>query len=341
MGALVVQPRAPDRFRFGMLVIAAIALTLFIGFRFRVGGDWDTYDFIFVSIIQSPFADAMTQAEPSFALLNWLVGELGGQVWHVNLICAALFVYALVRFCSTLPLPLVGAVAAVPIFVIVLAMGFTRQATAISCVMLAASAFRGGFSPGWIIWLAVAVTFHRSAIFAVPIFFLASSRHRLLNLGLGVLVGFVLVINFILGSLDRLMAVYLESGLESSGGSIRVAICVGLAIVYFIFLNRRDLLGARYLLWRNMGLMALALVPAFFLTSSTIVDRLAYLILPFQLMVQSYIPVAFARAGASRVPLILVVITFNAGVLGGWLFLADHAMNWVPYRNVLTEAYLY
>jgi hypothetical protein len=340
-GALTMQPHSASRARLGVLVVAAIALTFFIGYRFRVGGDWDTYDFMFVSIMRSPFAAAMTQAEPSFALLNWVVGELGGQVWHVNLICAAIFVYALIRFCSTLPLPLVGAVAAVPIFIIVLAMGFTRQATALSCIMLAAASFRGRFSAGWIVWLAVAVTFHRSAIFAIPIFFTASSHYRLLNLALGVLIGLVLVTNFILGSLDQLLAVYLESGLESGGASIRVAICVGLAIVYFIALNRRELMGERYFLWRNMGLTALLLVPAYFLTSSTIVDRLAYLILPFQLMVQSYLPVALTRQGASALPMIFVVILFNAGVLGGWLFYADHSINWVPYQNVLTEPYPY
>jgi hypothetical protein len=232
-------------------------------------------------------------------------------------------------------------VAAIPFLVIVVAMGFTRQATAIGCLMAAMASYEGKLRPGIILWLVLGLAFHKSIIFGILIFIFSSTANRTLNILIGGFVLLLLMFVFVLGNVDRLLDVYIETELQSSGATVRLLLTWVVTAAYFVFLYRGDLLGARKKLWRNMALFSIVLIPAFFYsTSSTAVDRVAFVLLPFQVMVFGYLPAITRQRPLFVLPIVGAIIAFNFAVLYTWLFWADNAQYWIPYRNVLLEPWL-
>ncbi|HYD12469.1 MAG TPA: EpsG family protein [Allosphingosinicella sp.] len=318
-----------------------VTLTFFVGYRFEIGADWVPYETIFLYINNLSLENAITYVEPTYGLLNWLVGLFGGSLWHVNLICAALFFWALVRLCNILPLPGVAFLAAVPTLIIVVAMSYTRQAGALACIMLAIRAFNGSFHPRWVAWLVLAATFHNSAILVFPIFILAASRNRLVSITVGAGVVLVLLSFFILENAQGLIERYFEGDLQSSGTLPRIGLAIIPALLFFLIKDRKEWLAERYTLWRNLALASMLLIPLLFLVrSTTAVDRIAILFSPLQLLFYSLAPLAFARTKAWQTVIIIGIITLNGLVLAVWLYFAEYSQYWVPYHNVLFERYL-
>ena len=64
-----------------ILLLLGLFLTLLIGLRDEVGGDWLAYFPILKSYIGLPFAVVFTDNEPGYALLNWIGANLGGGVY--------------------------------------------------------------------------------------------------------------------------------------------------------------------------------------------------------------------------------------------------------------------
>ena len=78
-----------------------VLLAALIGFRYRVGGDWGFEHNLFWRIQGLSFVDALTQADPGFAFIGWLVADSGLNVWTLNLVCGAIFTIGLLSFCRT------------------------------------------------------------------------------------------------------------------------------------------------------------------------------------------------------------------------------------------------
>ena len=49
-----------------ILGIGAVAMTIFIGLRYNVGGDWDTYQFMYYRAGPLPFANALSIGDPAY-----------------------------------------------------------------------------------------------------------------------------------------------------------------------------------------------------------------------------------------------------------------------------------
>ncbi|MDN5863186.1 MAG: EpsG family protein, partial [Salinisphaera sp.] len=159
-GALMRSPlRKP-----GWLVIGT-ALSLFVGLRYQVGGDWDTYltSYFYVASRLS-LGQALLQSDPGYVLINWIATHAGLGVWAVNLFCAAAFCSGLVALCRRLPEPLLALVAAIPYLVIVFAMGYTRQAAAFGFVLWALTFLLDRRLLGFVLLMAVAASFHKTAV---------------------------------------------------------------------------------------------------------------------------------------------------------------------------------
>ena len=104
---------------------ASVATTLMIGLRM--------YDDIFFL----PLSEALRFTDPGYAALNWMAIKLGIGISFVNVICAALFMGGVARFAWHQPNPALAIVVAVPYLIIVVAMGYTRQAAAIGIICYA------------------------------------------------------------------------------------------------------------------------------------------------------------------------------------------------------------
>ena len=99
------------------------------------------------------------------------------------MICAAIFVWGLMRFAEAQERPWLAVVVAIPYLVIVVAIGYTRQGVSIGLIMAGlASYVHKGSVLRFAAYVALAATFHKTAVVALPLVALANERGRAVNL---------------------------------------------------------------------------------------------------------------------------------------------------------------
>jgi hypothetical protein len=80
------------------LLALGLLLTLLIGLREQVGGDWFNYLPYLERSIGLPLAEIFQEEEPGYGLLNWIGANWGGSVYLVNTICGLVFSIGLLLF---------------------------------------------------------------------------------------------------------------------------------------------------------------------------------------------------------------------------------------------------
>lgn len=304
--------------------------TLMMGLRYEVGGDWLNYLPLFRETAAREFLDVMERGDPGYYGLNWVVAHLGGSIYHVNLVCAAVMMWGTVVFCRDQPNPWLALLAAVPYMLIVVGMGYTRQAVALGFALLGLAALGNKRMRPFVIWIAIGATFHKSAVLLLPIAALAASRNRLLNAAIIGATTWLLYYLLLADSSEQLWQNYVEAEYQSQGGMIRVLMNVIPAALLVLFRKRLVPDPAERKLWLWMAVFAFGCLPLVSL-ASTAVDRVALYLIPIQLFVFSRIP-RLANTVQTRTPLVVGVIGYYAAVLFVWLNFATHAFAWVPYQ---------
>ena len=313
--------------------VAFVLLVLMIGQRHRVGADWDQYDNLVRLALYDSLEQAVTQGEPAYSLLNWLAVRMDLGPYFVNTVCAALFAWGLVVFCRAQPRPWLALVVAVPYLVTVVAMGYTRQGVAIGLVMLGLVALSDQKMLRFFVFVALAATFHKSAVILISLAVLASARYRVwkaLWVGLVCLLLFVLLLQ---ESVDAYTTNFIEVQYASAGAAFRVAMNAVPAVLFLWFRRRFALQPADRTFWIWMSLGALVFAGLLVVSpSSAAVDRMALYWIPLQLFVLSRLPDALGQRNGQNVIWVYAVVGYSATVLLVWLLFADHAFAWLPYQ---------
>lgn len=324
----------------GIFFAVAVAVTaLMVGLRYEVGGDWGAYIDMYEDILFQPLGPALQRTDPGYGFLNWVATRGDWGIWFVNLGCGALFMIGLGRLASRQPNPWLAVLVAVPYLIIVVAMGYTRQAAAIGILCWAIAGASLDRIPRLVVLVGVAALFHKTAILFLPILLVPLlTRNPLLAIVSAVL--FVVMFNLFLGGTsDQLVTNYVNSTYDSSGAAIRVAMNVLAATFLLLFRNRLGLDDFTKSFWTICALLAMVSVVALAtFSASSGVDRLALFLIPMQVIVFSRLPYALSRT-ERPVPLILVgVIAYSFAVQFVWLNFADNSKSWLPYRTtVLAE----
>ena len=331
LGAAGTSPFPAVRQGFApMLLLGALLIAIMVGLRYRVGADWETYEFYFRWADYATLDRVLQMSDPAYQFLNWSVQHMGGRMWGVNLICGLIFSWGLWRFARVQSEPWLAVLVAVPYLVVVVAMGYSRQAVAIGILMAGlAPLLRGGSVIRFAIYVAAAALFHRTAIVVLPLAIFAGERNRLLNFIAGVSIFLLLYDALLADDVDTLVKNYIVAEYSSQGAAIRVGMSLLPALLFLAAPKRFGFPLGEERLWRLFSFAAIGcLVLLFVLPSSTVVDRLALYIFPLQLAVLSRVPRAFGMEGAGR----LMVIAYCFLIQFVWLNYASHAEYWVPYR---------
>ncbi len=310
-----------------------VLLVLMIGLRHEVGGDWGSYLAPIEAASYNSLLDIIGAGDPAYGLLNWLAARSGLGPYFVNTVCAAVFSWGLVVFCRAQPRPWLALVVAVPYLVTVVAMGYTRQGTAIGLVMLGLVALSQRKLLRFVLFVALAATFHKSAVILMPLAALAGTRHRLWTVfwvGLSSLLFFVLLLQ---ESVEALQAGYIDAEYQSQGAAVRVAMNAMPAVLFLWFRRRFVMPQADRTFWTWMSLGALGFVGLLLVSpSSTAVDRVALYWIPLQLFVLSRLPNVLGKPDGLNGTLVRWVVAYSAAVLFVWLVFATHAEYWLPYQ---------
>lgn len=319
-------------------VFIFMLLMLMIGLRHDVGGDWETYLPKVIDASYQTLTEAIATGDPAYGFLNWLAAKSGG-IYLVNIVSAAIFSWGLVVFCRMQPRPWLALVIAVPYLVTVVAMGYTRQGTAIGFAMLGLVALSNRKILRFVMFIALAAMFHKSAVILMPLAVLAGTKRKLWTtfwVGLSFLLFYVLLLQ---ESVEVLQYGYLERQYQSQGAALRLAMNAVPAVLFLLLRRRFAMPEAERTFWTWMSLGALAFVGLLVVSpSSTAVDRVALYWIPLQLFVLSRLPNAVGSSNGRNGVLVRWVVAYSAVVLFVWLVFASHSKYWLPYQFYPWEA---
>ena len=314
-------------------LIFCIFSILVIGFRYEIGGDWNSYLTMLDATSDVSLAKAIVVSDPGYMALNWLSTQLGLGIVGVNLACGILFMNGLLRLCLKQPFPWIGLAIAVPYLVIVVAMGYSRQAVAIGFVSWALSQWQTGRFYRCAALVLIGALFHKSAVVVLPLLFLMSGQLNwrfILKWIFALPVLFIVAIFLVMPSFDAKWMSYVEKSIvHSEGGMIRVLMNAIPALLFFI-MHKKFKQYQDYRLLVLLALTSIACVP-FVTIVSTLVDRLALFLIPIQILVIPRI-LHFFRNPSTRVFLAINVLILYGMVLFVWLTFASHREYWLPFR---------
>jgi len=318
------------------------ALTFFIGLRHEVGADWFNYLPYVTRAEGLDLAQVIAWGDPGYNILNWLFASFPWGIYGVNFVSAAVFSAGLVLFCMAQPRPWLALCLSIPYFVIVVAMGYSRQGVAVSLIMPALLLLERGRLRLFLLFMAFAATFHSTALLmlvvVVPALQGRTFATRSLRFLLCLIVGGLLIQTFLIANVEALVSNYIENEYQSEGAAIRVSMNLLPGLLLLIWPRRFDLTTQQLLLWRTMAFIAVgcAIALVLFPSNSTAVDRVALYVIPLQLFVGARLPGA-RLFGLTPLQLLLAVLGYCVGVEFVWLNFASHASGWLPYANVIAN----
>lgn len=319
-----------------VMTVMFVALFLILALR-ETGGDYPTYLNLYDLLSGESLERAVALVEPGYGLLNWLSSQFGWGLYGVNAACALIVLYCLFSAASRERDPLLLLTLSIPYFVIVVAMGYTRQGVAVSLVWLAMVQMREARLGRAALAVAFGACFHFSAFAAMAFPIIAITREqkgltwfasRALLAGLL----FFAARNLFNDTLDGYASNYLESDRYESGGAFLRASVTGLAAAVFI-LKRREFKATYedYGIWLPFAILALAFVPLS-LYASTPVDRAGLYLFPFQLVSFTRMPRLLWDGRYYTVIRAAVVVNYLAYFFV-WLHLGSYSAElWVPYK---------
>lgn len=317
--------------------IAFFALAvLFVGLRHHVGMDWNNYLRMIHAVESSrSWGEMLSQSEPLYALLLGFGAWTGGGIYVVNLIatCAVMAgVFALARRC---PEPWLALVAAMPMFMLVVAMSANRQALAAGLLMLlVANWYRFGIA-GRVIFIIFCAGFHASS--ALMLAFVAIDLkipQAFKIVGIAIFSAAAVVYLQQVGWADYYNQAYGTGQTEmtqSSGAVIHVAMNAVPAAFYFLFPRHRKRLFPNAII-RNMAFAAMLTLPLVTIASAA-AGRISLYWFPVSMYVWSAFPGIFDVR--FRRPLRLAISALMLSILFGWLTLANSSFGHIPYANAL------
>jgi len=323
----------PKKIRNLSLLLVSLIYILFIGLRYEVGPDREAYAYKYEAISSLTLKEAISFTEPGFAMLNWLLAQMNGNIYWVNFIVAVIFVSGLIRFAKTTPLPFIALVSVTPYLVIAIGMSAARQSAAIGLVFHLMASWRQGLV-NKLSLSTLAVSFHYSAVMSL-IFVLQSLKMPSWLKG-SLLMGGAVAMYPILNATEaaaKYQHTYLEKNIVSSGALMHASLNAIPAIIYLIYRHKwRSRFGESDLL---PMLAVLSIISIFGVSiSSTGVDRLALYLSPIQMMVYGSLPFLFGRK--NKVILSSAIIVLHVVILFVWLNFANHAAEgFVPYNNLI------
>ncbi len=337
IGALFSRGNASGKKRLGSLAVALVLITLMIGLRWDVGTDWDVYLRWWnqAGYMSLDGHWRSTRSDVGFSSLMWIFRNAGAPYWLFNVFMAAIFATALVVFSRAQANPWLAVAVAVPWLVFVVAMSGIRQATAVGCVFFAIEAFRRRLGLKFLLCMALAASFHASAILFLPLAGLSFARSRLtafLLIAVTAIAGYY----FLSGTFNVYSERYLSRAVESAGTIFRIVMTVVPALAYLALQRYFPAEPHERSLWRNLSLASLIAIPIYyFIQSSTALDRVLLYLFPLQMYVLAALPTILGgRKGAALMTLLTV------GYLGLQLFVffnyGVNRMSFIPYQTVFS-----
>lgn len=332
VGAVQAERRGAQDPRLILFATATVLTILMIGLRFEVGGDWGAYIRIYESIFFLPLASALSITDPGYAVLNWLAAQGNLGVISVNMVCAGLLMGGFARLAWKQPNPGLAVLVAVPYLIIVVAMGYTRQAAAIGIICFAIADASERTLIRLTILIAIAALFHKTAILVLPIALVPIFRRSAVFGAFGLALFLILFILLLRDTSDRLINNYVQGDYDSQGALIRVSMNVLAGGLFLLLRKHIEIPAFQKSFWTVCAILSVLSMAVLMISSaSSGVDRLSLYLIPLQAVVYSRLPYILSRDGRALPSVLIAVVGYSFLVQFVWLNYADNANYWLPY----------
>jgi len=321
-----------EKISFGMFLFGMF-LVVFIGLRAGVGGDWGNYLKYFRDFLPyMTLDDCIKHTDPGYWVSAYFMNEWGFGLYGENVLIAVIVITGLYKLLKKQPYPWLGLLVAFPYLIIVVSMGYARQAAAIGFVMWALSYLEERKFLKFLFFIFLAVIFHKTAIIMVGIGILASEgRGKFLKFLAGILIAIGLYFAFVAKYEQSLVQNYIMANMQSGGALIRVFMNVIPAIILIKYRKKWQEKFEDYKLWFYISIGAILAV--FFVKfASTVVDRLSLYFIPLQIVVFSRLPILVEK---NKSIIKLLIIFYYFSVMFVWLNFGNFSYWWQPYKNLL------
>lgn len=315
-------------------------LTIIIGLRNEIGCDWTVYlaglqtskEITWDQIIE-------TRLEIGYTIISWLSIALGADIYGINFFCAAVFTFGLISLSKSQPYPWISILVSIPYLVIVVAMGYTRQAAALGFLMIGIGYLIRKKVLIYLLFVLLAALFHRTAfIFLSFVFFLPGGGKLKRIFAICTMVIF-LGGAYLLEQVDIFIVNYVQNTMESEGGQVRILMNMIASFILLLFWNKWNRNFTDRWLWGLFAFISSACLPLVFF-ASTAVDRMALYLIPIQLVVWARLPL-FTEGKMERKSLLFIIIIYANTTLFIWINFANHSSCWLPYNNLLFNFFQY
>lgn len=310
-----------------------IIYSFIIGFRDVIGADWFTYARHFTNIDSLSFYEVLIGRDPGYYIINYIFNQLNLDIYYVNMVCGILFMLGLLKLVREELNPWVALSVAVPYTIIVVAMGYSRQAVALAFVMWAITYLRKNQMFKFILLIIIASSFHKSAVIMIGLGIFSSGGSTFFKIIAISSMGLGLYNIFLASYVDTLTYNYIEKNQVSSGAFIRTFMNLIPAIILIIFRRKWKKYFDDFNFWIIIALLSII---CFFIVgiASTAVDRLALYLIPLQIVVFSRLGIIL-KDNFNSGYINIVIIIYYTSVQFVWLNFANNAQYWLPYKNIL------
>jgi hypothetical protein len=312
-----------------------IYLILFIGFRYKVGGDWEAYLYHYEVLNYDDFLMQLLAWDPAYVAVEYISKFLGFGIWGVNIICALIFSISFLYFIKVFNLKLgYSFLIAYPYLIMVVVNGYSRQGVAIGLVMVFFGLlYKNKFFKA-LIFLLLAALFHKTAIIAGILFLFYKKKKIFITYSLLFFISFIFYYIF-QSSFVNFIKYYFEQKMQSSGAIIRILINILAAMLLFFTAKRYKKYFDDYDFWKIFGYFSfLMLFIAVYFKATTVADRLLLYFYPLQIVVFQRILFLIKDKNLKYIYfLFLILLSFS--ILIFWFLFATHRFAWIPYNNYL------
>tara|TARA_B100001250_G_C19743148_1_gene763989 strand:+ start:66 stop:1106 length:1041 start_codon:yes stop_codon:yes gene_type:complete len=307
-------------------------LSIFIGFRNEVGGDWIHYENFYYTVPDLHFNEIIS-SNLVYIYINQIAHYLGIQIIGVNFICAILFMFALATFLNNTPNKWLSLAISFPIIIIILSMGYTRQGLAFSFSLFLIKALEEKKLFLSFIFITLSILSHKTGLFisSFLLFLYLWYHKKYLYLVLGVIIP-IFFGYFFLTSYSHLLYNYAGSGQHffSYGSLPRSLLIFFIAILFIIYKKKfKNMTEYQIFIYTSFAYMIIFLFPLCF-TTSTLVDRLLLYLYPLKLVF-----ISFANLKDKSIRFITFIISsIYFFYLITWVSFGKNSFSWVPYKFV-------
>lgn len=322
-----------------LVFVLYFSLTLVVGLRYDVGGDWISYQNKLINYQYiSSFKDFMELAEPGYGLLNYLsISANIKEIILVNFICAILFFSCFYKFSNSLNNPILPLFICFTYTIVVVATGYTRQSVAIGFSLLIFLSVLEKNIIKYLIYLFLGLLFHKTIIIFLifsPFLFNLFNFEKPLYFLTYTIFSMVLVTTIVYFSIVNEYNAY-TMGMTSRGAYMRLLMHVLPIVIYFF--NRqfyRKNLSQNIMAVLDLSVCIIIYLFILAIFMSTVADRVNLYFVFFDIFILTFI-FNFLKLDKKFLLWFFIFIS-NSVVLTLWLFFGKWtAEDWLPYSNYL------